>query len=810
MAPPSPPDGPGPPAAQAPVPPPEPDEFRTGTRQSFLRTCMFVGDSGGALVRELQSLSFNVSRAMAYGTRVLELGLRMALQSPEGLAALRAAVAPDSKGNVDDSFWQRAPRHCMSGVTRGGLESKNDKPVPFVVAALQVWYDSGGQIVEEYINGGGLEQILTYEAKHYQQTLLKNYTVVALRPHCANFIRTMAREKHGLRSAKDINPIVHLLDHWYKKPIAVAEKRDPDQPADAKRPRVVRVSPAERLKMLADSMPEVHWVINRFRELAAEKTTAAAMVSRTLETMEFRHKMNTILATLKPREFTKKDGEKRTWTPPQFQLVPWARKPRRCLTIDVKIMKGIWRRVGLGPLPRAAKKKPVPPTPEQQAEAELVKMEEERKAEAARLKRARTEAKEDKNATTDELKAALAVKRAEQARQMAAQSAKRAAAAEKKKATAAKKVEAEEKRVETARKKREEEDRAATEEQRAELARARTEAEMERAEKENESRLVLGDFFTSQKCRLFRRQRKAGSPIPPTMETDGFRVSFPFQVRGAAVPLADLDTPVKLEKPEEFWSKSAGLFVLKSVPACTVLPDPEPRVIGIDPGEVNVLTTSDGVKFTGAEYGSVNKSRAAKLEKLKKKPSLAPVREAELHMATVSFLTRNLAELVAAIPSWCDAYNVVQWFYGRPKVCRASFVREGLAHKLSHKVVKLVAERPTDILAFGQGYNGRQAKRHDPYTPVAKRMRRLLVRWRRVVLIDEYYTSQKCCVCHTQLVDREKSREKVCHGPCAQDVDRDHNAARNILAVFQAWTATGERPEYLARPAAHTPLFASA
>ena len=107
-----------------------------------------------------------------------------------------------------------------------------------------------------------------------------------------------------------------------------------------------------------------------------------------------------------------------------------------------------------------------------------------------------------------------------------------------------------------------------------------------------------------------------------------------------------------------------------------------------------------------------------------------------------------------------------------------------------------------DVIAFGRNYFGRKCKTGDRNgAPVCKRIRRRLAATRRVVLIDEYFTSQKCHACGEQLEMNQATRMGDC-AKCRKSWDRDMNAARNIRAVFNAQVAGLPRPAYLRRPAA--------
>jgi len=108
----------------------------------------------------------------------------------------------------------------------------------------------------------------------------------------------------------------------------------------------------------------------------------------------------------------------------------------------------------------------------------------------------------------------------------------------------------------------------------------------------------------------------------------------------------------------------------------------------------------------------------------------------------------------------------------------------------------------SDVIAFGRNYFGRRCKRGDVNdAPVCKSIRRRLAASRRVVLIDEYFTSQKCHKCGHQLDMNDETRVGACTG-CPESWDRDVNAAKNMKLVFNAQVAGAPRPAFLWRPVA--------
>jgi hypothetical protein len=69
--------------------------------------------------------------------------------------------------------------------------------------------------------------------------------------------------------------------------------------------------------------------------------------------------------------------------------------------------------------------------------------------------------------------------------------------------------------------------------------------------------------------------------------------------------------------------------------------------------------------------------------------------------------------------------------------------------------------------------------------------------------IDEYATAQICYDCYNKLIPLTgEPHEKYCTH-CGCDVDRDINAAKNILEVFLFHVRGWGRPDYLCRPNQH-------
>ena len=152
-------------------------------------------------------------------------------------------------------------------------------------------------------------------------------------------------------------------------------------------------------------------------------------------------------------------------------------------------------------------------------------------------------------------------------------------------------------------------------------------------------------------------------------------------------------------------------------------------------------------------------------------------------------------------------------------------------------VVRMVAPDPRTVLLFGSGFFGRNARKGDsPKRPmVVRALRRHLARHRQVVLINEYLTSQVCwrcshdCKagsphpttvspsgylvlqkCHARMEkeDEDDHRDLCCHNSVHNPVhritgsriNRDLNAACNIMSIFHSLVTQGARPPCLTKP----------
>ncbi len=77
---------------------------------------------------------------------------------------------------------------------------------------------------------------------------------------------------------------------------------------------------------------------------------------------------------------------------------------------------------------------------------------------------------------------------------------------------------------------------------------------------------------------------------------------------------------------------------------------------------------------------------------------------------------------------------------------------------------------------------------------------RYLATRRRVILVNEGFTSQRCHCCRgVSKLALDLATRRVTCGTCGWCGDKDDNAAVNIADVWWQWAADGSRPAHLTR-----------
>lgn len=335
------------------------------------------------------------------------------------------------------------------------------------------------------------------------------------------------------------------------------------------------------------------------------------------------------------------------------------------------------------------------------------------------------------------------------------------------------------------------------------------------------------------------RMERKGWHFPATIKTDGVTICIPWErLVGSDTP-EDLHTVLWTKTPalpaiddtvrtsaEQFAASTQGVFALSAVGSC------EDPFIAVDPGIVNVFTGIDQrgrvVKHSRkAWYGSFKAPRRRTLKPGERwnshrhratKGWVHPnVVKAEALRSQHSIKASDLEAWKCAVKKhWIPSHLTLFRWYSSRALANARLARHGRRQRHLFRMMQELAPKAQHVIALGNGFHGQRMRRgmQGGCAPI-KGMRRFLSKFRRVVLIDEYMTSQRCPDCkltgknsadilqHPRLLRRDRyvkvngvSQCTHCHTTHSRDVA----AARNIAAVYKAQVEGGSRPAYLCRP----------
>ena len=338
---------------------------------------------------------------------------------------------------------------------------------------------------------------------------------------------------------------------------------------------------------------------------------------------------------------------------------------------------------------------------------------------------------------------------------------------------------------------------------------------------------------------VVNRMERKGWHFPATIKTDGVTICIPWErlvgpdtpedlrtvlwTKTRALPAIDDTVQTSAAK---FATCTKGVFALSAVGSC------EDPFIAADPGIVNVFTGIDQrgrvVKHSRkAWYGSFKAPRRRTLEPGERwnshrhhatKGWVHPhVVNAETLRSQLSMKTWDLGAWKRAVKNhWIPSHLTLFRWYSSRALANARFARQGRRQRHLFRMMQELAPEAQHVVALGDGFHGQRMRRgmQGGCAPI-KGMRRFLSKFRRVVLIDEYMTSQRCPDCkltggssadilqHPTLLrlDRHVKVNGVSQCThCHTTHSRDVAAARNIAAVYKAQLQGGSRPAYLCRP----------
>lgn len=355
-----------------------------------------------------------------------------------------------------------------------------------------------------------------------------------------------------------------------------------------------------------------------------------------------------------------------------------------------------------------------------------------------------------------------------------------------------------------------------------------------------------------------RRMERRGWHFPATFKTDGIQIHVPWERAVGAIP-DDFDASAFIwtrarvvkavddwVKKEGFASSHRGLFALSAVPAHDTAP-----FTAVDPGIVNVFTgvsSSDPLAKhlikcpRKAWFGSFKARRRRVLrtgeawDSAKHSARKGWVHPEVVHAETLrsqhSLKTAALEAWIEALVSvWIPTHGTLERWYGSRTLASARFARSKRRLQHMQRMMLKLAPTPDHVIALGNGFHGQRARRgtQGGAAPI-KGLRRFMSKFRRVVLVDEFKTSQRCPRCKssnhvmshpTLLRQRRRLRQQSEETAEAASVrvrvngvsqcshchttwSRDGAACRNIAAVYKAQLQGQKRPRYLSRHRPHS------
>jgi len=164
--------------------------------------------------------------------------------------------------------------------------------------------------------------------------------------------------------------------------------------------------------------------------------------------------------------------------------------------------------------------------------------------------------------------------------------------------------------------------------------------------------------------------------------------------------------------------------------------------------------------------------------------------------------TARRVRFLANVRVWLDRWDAMWAHHGTRRAARQRFqakIRE--QRTLAHVANTVLGPDRSRIAVFGDACWG--CRHGVPPSPV-KKLRQHLAKLGRVVLVDEYLSSQCCSSCGVRMTRSSKSiRVLHCKSGCTKTTwNRDKNAALNLAACFDAHMAGQQRPPPLRRPPA--------
>jgi hypothetical protein len=323
-----------------------------------------------------------------------------------------------------------------------------------------------------------------------------------------------------------------------------------------------------------------------------------------------------------------------------------------------------------------------------------------------------------------------------------------------------------------------------------------------------------------------------------TVLSDGIQLHVPFivqkEVREGETDAATRkhNNDLKSRSPEELekqlhpsTANPHGLFHMEA--ACRLTPEHPAftNAIGLDPGVVNLVTTTAPLKITNASfykqtYGvkvydpseilpnahahmSMNQSGGKHSRRTRHNmiPTTIETHQDTMKTHAPKCASADLETFVHNLAAYLPCAEELRKFYGTRSRRALKLTRASNARARMRSIVQEICPDPRTVIVFGANFFGWNSTPKGTVAgpPAVKAIRRALAKCRVVVLADEYMSSQRHLKCGAQMADHPMDkREKWC-STCDCAVDRDMNAALNILEIWREFIRSRNRPAHLRR-----------
>ena len=291
------------------------------------------------------------------------------------------------------------------------------------------------------------------------------------------------------------------------------------------------------------------------------------------------------------------------------------------------------------------------------------------------------------------------------------------------------------------------------------------------------------------------KQWEAGAQI----KTDGTRVSLTY-TRNKSVGMNNENISTrqtKLSKNKtdkiDVTKANKGIFNLNQLECIN------PETVdweAFDPGMTTLYHGHKGTKLSRKQWRSEIRANHTTNIGNKRNQKIKSILD---ELSTFSLKKSDISE---SVRKYVAHWETLWTHFGHPWWARHRFRSYGHKHKVLDEIVNdVLGKDHKKIAVFGDGVFASSMKGMSP-APMTM-IRDYIARFGRVVLVDEYLTSQVCSGCHKRM-EQSKVEHGVFH--CKSDCcklkttwDRDENASQNIAHIFVEHMKGNIRPEYFQR-----------